>query len=344
MKAAILHNKLDLRIEEYQEKKSLGPDDVRINIKSVGICGSDLHYYNHGRIGNFIVKEPLVLGHEASGEILELGSNVTSLEIGDLVCMEPGIPDMSSKAVLNGNYNLDPEVEFWATPPVDGCLRESVIHPSMFTYKLAGEIGPYVGSLIEPFAVGLQAAGKAQIKPGSTAVVFGCGTIGITTALAALLGGCSLVYIVDINDDKLKITTNYKGLYPINSRKVDLIQLIMDETSGEGVDIVFEATGNGDAIKQIFPLLRPAGKVVLIGMPIKPVEFDIVAAQCKEAVISTVFRYNNIYSNAIKLITEHRVDLKPLISKVFQFKDSVKAFETAGREEALTKVLIEFDG
>ena len=136
MKALVLKEIKKLAIMDIDIKESLGPDDVRIKIHTVGICGSDVHYYLHGRIGPFIVKEPMVLGHEASGTIIEIGKNVNNLKVGDRVCMEPGIPDLKSKATLLGMYNLDPSVRFWATPPIHGCLRETVVHPAMFTFKL----------------------------------------------------------------------------------------------------------------------------------------------------------------------------------------------------------------
>ena len=125
---------------------------------TVGICGSDVHYYTHGAIGDFVVREPMILGHEGSGTVLEVGEGVTHLQPGDRVCMEPGIPDPRSRASREGRYNVDPSVRFWATPPVDGCLTEEVIHPADFVYKLPDELSFAEGALIEPFAVGMQAA------------------------------------------------------------------------------------------------------------------------------------------------------------------------------------------
>lgn len=189
MQALVLEATRELALRDIDLPQDLGAQDVRIRIHTVGICGSDLHYYTHGRIGPFKVEAPMVLGHEASGTIIEVGSAVTQLKVGDRVCMEPGIPRLDSPATLRGLYNLDPSVRFWATPPIHGCLTGSVVHPAAFTYRLPDNVSFAEGAIVEPLSIGLQAATKARMKPGDTAVVIGAGTIGAMTALAALAGG-----------------------------------------------------------------------------------------------------------------------------------------------------------
>jgi D-xylulose reductase len=193
MRALVLERKRVLSLRDIDLPTALGPDDVRIKLHTVGVCGSDVHYYTHGGIGSYIVRSPMVLGHEASGTVTEIGANVHSLAIGDRVCMEPGVPNFRSKATRLGVYNVDPEVTFWATPPVHGCLTGSVVHPAAFTFKLPGNVTFEEGAMVEPFAVGMQAATRARIKPGDVAVVLGAGPIGIMVALAVLAGGCSKV-------------------------------------------------------------------------------------------------------------------------------------------------------
>jgi D-xylulose reductase len=168
-----------------------------------------VHYYTHGGIGDYIVKQPMVLGHEGSGTIVEVGSNVTTVKLGDRVCMEPGVPNLSSRASKLGIYNVDPAVTFWATPPVHGILTPHVVHPAAFTFRLPENVSFAEGAMVEPFAVGMQAAAKARIVPGDVAVVTGCGTIGIMVALAALAGGCSKVIISDVSAEKLAIAAGY---------------------------------------------------------------------------------------------------------------------------------------
>jgi D-xylulose reductase len=307
----------------------MGANDVRIAIHTVGICGSDVHYYTHGAIGPFIVKEPMVLGHEASGIITAIGANVKHLQVGDRVCMEPGIPDPNSRAAKLGLYNVDPAVTFWATPPVHGCLMPEVTHPAAYTFKIPANVSFAEAAMVEPLAVGVQAAQKAGIKPGDVAVVLGAGPIGMMVALAALASGCSRVIISDVAQPKLDIIGNYAGVETVNVRNKKLSDHVSESTNGWGADVVFEATGAPAAIKDIANLVCPGGTCVMVGMPVEKAEIDLVALQVKEATLKTIFRYANVYDRAINLIASGKIDLKPLISETFMFADSVKAFERA---------------
>ncbi len=329
MKAVVLERAHELSLRDIDLPLKLGPRDVKIAVDTVGICGSDVHYYTHGRIGSFIVKSPMVLGHEAAGTIVEVGKEAKSLKPGDRVCMEPGVPDMASRASRMGLYNVDPSVTFWATPPVHGCLTAYVIHPEAFTYKLPENVSFAEGALVEPFAIGMQAAAKAKIAPGDVAVVIGSGTIGIMVALAALAGGCARVIVSDLVQEKLDIVGRYKGVTTVNSRKQNLAEEVSKLTGGWGADLVFEASGSAKAFEGLFDLVRPGGGVVLVGMPVDPVPFDVVAAQVKEARIETIFRYANVHARAIELIASGKVDLKPLISGTFSFEQSIEAVERA---------------
>lgn len=329
MRALVLEEKLKLSLRDIDLPLNMGPRDVRIAIHTVGVCGSDVHYYTHGAIGPFIVKEPMVLGHEAAGTVVEVGSEVKSLKVGDRVCMEPGIPDLSSKASKLGIYNVDPSVTFWATPPVHGCLTPEVVFPEAFTYKLPDNVSFAEGAMVEPFAIGMQAATKAKIVPGDTALVIGAGPIGIMVALAALAGGCSRVYISDLVNEKLAIAGRYDGVIPVNVRETDLKAKIATETENWGVDIVFEASGSPRAYDGIFHFVRPGGTIVFVGLPVEPITLDIVSASAKEVKMETVFRYANVFDRALALIASGKVDLKPLITGVYDFEDSIAAFERA---------------
>ncbi len=327
--ALVLERKGELTIREVDLPHDLGPNDVRIELHTVGVCGSDVHYYTHGRIGDFVVNAPMVLGHEGAGTITEVGASVTALHVGDRVCMEPGVPDMSSRATKLGIYNVDPAVTFWATPPVHGILTPSVVHPAAFTYKLPDSVSFAEGAMAEPFAIGMQAATRARIVPGDVAVVTGAGPIGIMVALAALAGGCARVLISDISDEKLATAARYDGITGINVSKGGLVEAVKAATADWGADVVFECSGSprvyGDAIRAA----RPGGCVVLVGLPPEPVPFDVSAACARELRIETVFRYANVFDRALELIASGKVDLKPLISGTFPFARSVEAFERA---------------
>lgn len=260
MKALFLDKKESLSLRDAQLPQELGANDVRIKIANVGICGSDVHYYLHGNIGNFVVKEPMVLGHEASGTICEVGSAVKDLKVGDRVCMEPGIPDYASRQTLQGLYNLDPEVRFWATPPIHGCLREAIVHPASLTFKLPDNVSFEEGALVEPLAIGVHSAKKARIAPGDTALVLGAGTIGLVTALAAVASGCSHVIVADSKQEKLDFIGKHMGagtrLYlPVRAPGAlfalgDLHAVMGDgELCGTGLEICGEVKVRFDLIK-----------------------------------------------------------------------------------------------
>jgi D-xylulose reductase len=327
MKALYLEKKGVLTIRDYEEEKKLTENDVEIDIKNVGICGSDVHYYEYGNISTYVVKKPMILGHEAAGIVKRVGSAVKNLKAGDKVCMEPGIPDFNSKSTLMGFYNLDPTLTFWATPPYHGCLRESVIHPASFTFKLPDNVSLEEGAMVEPLAIGMQSAMKAKIKPGDTALVCGSGTIGIMCAISAMAGGCSKVIISDVLDSKLDVAKTYDGLIPVNITKNKLKDVVNDLTGGWGADIVIEASGSEKVYPDIFNYCCPGGRFVMVGIPVSTVQVDIAAIQSKEVTVESVFRYCNVYARTLNLIAAGKIDVKKLIGKKYPFKDSIEAFE-----------------
>jgi D-xylulose reductase len=331
MKALVLEerHKLTLRDFPIEREEILGPHDVRIRMHTVGICGSDVHYYTHGRIGPFIVNDPMILGHEASGTVIEVGPEVTTLKEGDRVCMEPGIPDPNSRATRLGMYNIDPAVRFWATPPVHGILRPTVVHPEAFTFKLPDAVSFAEAAMVEPLAVGVHAATKARVRPGDLALVMGAGPIGLVTALSALAAGCARVFVSDIDDAKLAIAASLGPITPINVTKMTPAQEILTATDGWGVDLVFEATGNGRAAATVFEALCPGGCVVMIGGQPEPIAYDAGAAMVREARVENIFRYAHVFPRCIAMLASGAVDVKPLITRTFDFEDSVHAFEVA---------------
>ena len=329
MKAVVLEKKDAISIQDMPIQGQMDADSVRIAVKNVGICGSDVHYYTHGRIGHFVVEAPMILGHEAAGEILEVGANVKNLAVGDKVCMEPGIPNPKSRASKIGLYNLDPDVQFWATPPVHGCLIEEVIHPAEFTFKLPENVSLAEGALVEPLAIGLQAAKKAKITPGDVAVVIGAGTIGIMCAISAIAGGCSRVFITDVKKEKLDIAGSYPGVTPILVNEADPLAIVLEATRNWGADVVIEASGAPAVYKTITDYCCPGGTIVLVGIPIDPVPMDVAMIQSKELTLVSVFRYANIYPRAIELIASGQLDVIRLVSDFYPFEKSIEAFDRA---------------
>jgi D-xylulose reductase len=329
MKALVLEKKGKLSLREFDIPSALGPRDVRIGINTVGICGSDVHYYTHGRIGQFVVRSPMVLGHEASGTVIEAGAEVTHLKPGDRVCMEPGIPDPTARATRLGIENVDPAMAFWATPPMHGCLIPEVVHPAAFTYRLPDNVSFAEGAMVESLAIGIEAVQRARIRPGDIAVVTGAGPIGMMVALAALAEGCARVIVADSAQPKLDIIAAYDGIETLNIRNRPLAESVADATGGWGGDVVFECSGAAPAILAMHRLARPGGAIVLVGISVDPAPVDIVGLQARALRLETVFRYADVYERAIALIAEGKVDLKPLVSASIPFENSIAGFERA---------------
>ncbi len=345
MRAVVLEtvNKITIRDIDLPDKP--GPRDVRIKPLRVGICGSDVHYYLHGKIGSFIVNEPMVLGHEMSGVVAEVGSEVKSLKKGDRVCAEPGIPDLNSAEYRKGMYNLDPAVRFWATPPIHGCLCEEVIHPEQFTYKLPDNVSLEEGALVEPLAIGVHAAKKAHVVPGDSAIVCGAGTIGIVTGLAAFASGCSSVLISDVKPDKLEfVEKHYKGkLKPVDLRDPSAKAMIAAKYP-HGFDVLFEASGSPAVISNMTNYVCPGGRIVLVGMPIDKTPVDIVGLEAKEICVASIFRYANVFDRTLQYISSGQMNVKPLNTHTFKFKDALEAFEFASKNPAgAVKIMIDME-
>jgi D-xylulose reductase len=242
-------------------------------------------------------------------------------------------------------YNVDPAVVFWATPPVHGVLTPTVVHPANYTFRLPDSVSFAEGAMVEPFAVGMQAASKAKIMPGDTAVVLGAGPIGTMVALAALAGGCARAIVADLAQPKLDIAARYQGVIPVNIREKDLSAEVKRLTDDWGADVVFECSGSPKAWEGIADLPRPGGCIVIVGLPVEPVPFDVATLTVKELRVESVFRYAHQYERAIALMASGKVDLKPLISATFPFEKSIPAFERAAEGRPTdVKLQIRMDG
>jgi D-xylulose reductase len=338
--ALVLEKIGELGIRDIEINEPFTSKDVRIDIKSVGICGSDVHYYQHGSIGPFVLNEPMVLGHEAAGVVTEVGADVEHLQVGDRVCMEPGIPDPHSKWSRLGKYNVDPKVRFWATPPYHpslledpawqaghGCLRPSVVHPADFTFKIPDHISYDEAALVEPLAVGMHSCTKAQIKPGDRAVVIGAGPIGMLTALTALAAGCAKVLMVDTVQQKLDVAESLSSPGKIVGVLAgpDLAERVT-ELTGEGAEVIIECSGNPHACAGAAELAAPGGCIVYVGCP-TPVTMDIGHMQVRELRTESVFRYAHMYPKSISLLDSGSIDVKPIITNIWEFDQSAEAFD-----------------
>jgi L-iditol 2-dehydrogenase len=327
MKVAVLTEPRQIIFEE-RDIPVPQEHEVLVKIEHVGICGSDLHYYEHGRIGNFVVEKPIVLGHESSGAVVAAGKRVTHLQAGDLVTLEPGYTCGKCEFCKKGLYNLCPDVVFMATPPYDGAFAEYVAFPADMAFKLPAGMGTVEGALIEPLAVGFHAANQAKAKIGDTAVVLGSGCIGLVTLMALKAMGVGTVYQVDVIASRLEKSKEIGASQVFKADEVDVVKAITDVTRGQGADIVIETAGSRITTQQTAQLVKRGGRIVLVGMaPEANIAYDFGQLLAKEASINTVFRYRNLYPTAISAVAGGLVPLQKIVTNEYSFAEIPMALE-----------------
>lgn len=333
MKAAVLMEPGKIVFEERPVPVPEG-HEVLVKIKHVGICGSDLHYYEHGRIGDFVVEKPIVLGHESSGEVVAVGKKVTTVKVGDLVALEPGYTCGKCDFCKQGFYNLCPDVVFMATPPYDGAFAEYVAFPANMAFKLPSGMSTLEGALIEPLAVGFHAANQGKAKVGDTAVILGSGCIGLVTLMALKAMGVGTVYQADVIASRLAMSEKLGASKTFMADQMDMIGAIKDLTGEQGVDIVIETAGNKITTQQTVELVRRGGRIVLVGMaPDAMIQYDFGKLISKEASINTVFRYRNLYPPAISAVASGIVPLKEIVTNTYNFAELPQAMERSIKDK-----------
>ena len=302
--------------------------NVVVQIEYVGICGSDVHYLEHGAIGEFVVEGDMILGHECAGTITEIGDEVNGLKVGDRVALEPGITCGQCEFCKSGKYNLCPDVEFLATPPYDGCLVNYLEFPANMCFKLPDNISTKEGALVEPLAVGIHSAAQGDVKLGDTVVILGAGCIGLVTLLACKAYGASNITVVDVMQKRLDYAKKLGASNVINAMEEDVDAMIEKIYEGVGADVVIETAGNKVTIKQTSYFAKRGGRIVLVGLaPEEIVDFNFAKVMNKELSIASVFRYRNIYSKAINAIAEGTIDISGIVSHEFDFAEAKKAFD-----------------
>ncbi|MDR1249866.1 MAG: NAD(P)-dependent alcohol dehydrogenase [Treponema sp.] len=311
------------------------PDEVLVKLEYVGICGSDIHYYESGRIGDYIVKPPFVLGHEAGGTVVEAGEGVKHLKIGDRVALEPGKTCGHCEFCREGKYNLCREVIFFATPPVDGVFQGYVAHEAALCFKLPDTVNTLEGALIEPLAVGFHAANQGGAHAGQTAAVFGAGCIGLVSMMALKACGVSRVYQIDVISKRLDKALELGAAGVVNSKEQDPVEAINALTDGRGCDLVIDTSGVEAATNQAAQILRKGGTLVMVGYgKTGMVNFPMSLAMDKELRMETVFRYRHIYPMAIDAVAAGKVNLKGMVTNIFDFDDIQNAMDTSVTDKA----------
>lgn len=318
-------NKMEIRDIEIPKLKE---KDVLIKLEYVGICGSDVHYLEHGKIGDFVVNGDFILGHECSGTVVEIGSGVQNLKVGDKVALEPGQTCGQCEFCKSGRYNLCAAVEFLATPPYHGCLMNYIAFPENMAFKLPDNITTKEGALVEPLAVGIHAANQGNVKLGDSVVILGAGTIGLVTLLACKAYGAADIAVVDVIPKRLEFAKKLGATTVINALEADVFAELDKLTNKKGVDVVIETAGSARTIAQTPYLIKNGGCVVLVGLaPQDTIEYNFAKIMAKEAQIKSVFRYRNIYPQAIKAISNGLIDISGIVTHEFDFEDTAKAFD-----------------
>ncbi|KAL1958972.1 hypothetical protein VTO42DRAFT_3525 [Malbranchea cinnamomea] len=328
----VLESTQKVKFEDRPIPEIKDPYDVRINVRFTGICGSDVHYWVHGSIGPYVVKDPMVLGHESSGVVTAVGSAVTTLKVGDRVALEPGIPCRRCEPCKGGKYNLCVDMKFAATPPYDGTLAKYYILPEDFCYVLPDNVSLEEGALMEPLAVAVHITKQSEIKPGDSVVVYGAGPVGLLCCAVARAYGASKVIAVDIQPARLEFALKYAatGTYtPVAgiSAAENAARLREQHGLGRGADVAIDASGAEPSVHSGIHVLRTGGTYVQGGMGRDEITFPIMAACTKELNVKGSFRYNSgDYKLALELLASGRVKAKELVTKVVEFEKAEEAF------------------
>ena len=345
MKTAVMKaiGKIELEEREIPQPKE---GEVLIKIGYVGICGSDVHYFETGAIGDFVVKPPFVLGHEAAGTVVALGEGVDSLKIGDRVAMEPGKTCGHCEFCRTGRYNLCPDVQFFATPPYDGVFQEYVAYDASMCFRLPDNVSLMEGALIEPLAVGFHAANQGGAHIGQKAVVFGSGCIGLMCLLALKAEGVTEVYVVDVIDKRLEKAMELGAAGVINSSKEDALERIMELAGGYGVDLAIDTAGADVTINQGIRMVKPGGTIVCVGYSRSgKVTLDMSVALNKEITFRTVFRYRHIYPMAIAAVSSGLINLRNVVTDTFTLDEIQEAMMNSVNDKVnIVKAVIEVAG
>lgn len=304
MRAAVLHGIRDLVIEE-RRTPAAGPGEVLVKVSSVGICGSDVHYFEHGRIGDHVVESPMVLGHEAAGQIVAVGKGVAVERIGSRVALEPGIGCRQCSYCHQGRYNLCPDMRFFATPPIDGALCEYVVIPADHAYAVPDGMSDDAAALVEPLSVAIWAHRTARLGAGSSVLIAGAGPIGLLiTQVAAALGATEIV-VSDVDAGRLELAGSFGATAVLDATK---------PAEGLAVDAFIDCSGAPAAVRAGLPAVRPGGTVVLVGMGADELTLPLSLLQRREINVTGTFRYANTWPTGIALASRGLVDLDGLVT------------------------------
>lgn len=337
VRAAVL-NKAEELVYEERPMPRPGPGEVAVAVKHCGVCGSDVHYYLDGRIGDMAVEQPLVLGHEFAGTVAELGEGVEGLEVGQVVAVQPGVPCGACRMCRAGRYNLCPEVSFAGTPPVDGAFTDRFVTPADFVYPLPDGLTTEDGALCEPLACGVHAAERARVGLGDRVAILGSGPIGLMASVACQAAGATVVLATDLVDARLQMAKAIGAQRTLNASQTDPVEAM----AGEEIDVAIDCAGAVETPQQGIDMVRPGGTVQIVGFPRgEAVPIDMARAVRKELNLITMLRFVNNFPTAIALLERDAARLRRLITHRFAFGQIEQALRLVGElADGVVKAMI----
>jgi len=337
MRAAVLVRPGRIELQE-RPRPDPRPGEVLVRVRAVGVCGSDVHYFRDGRIGDLVVTGPLILGHECAGEVVAHGAGVRAPAIGTAVAVEPGWPCRRCVLCKTGRYHLCRELTFLATPPDDGALCEYLAVPADFAHPLPPGMSMAAGAMIEPLAVGVHAARQGEVQPGDTVVIFGGGPIGLCAAMAARGLGAHAVYLAEPDAFRREraIAFGVAAAFSPADGGLDALR----RAAGDRVAAVIETSGAPVAVQQACEVIGPGGRVVIVGFPPRDVPINLTRLMAREASIRTVWRYVNDHPLAIALAARGLAPVEQLITHRYTLDRVQLAMLEAGTPGRL-KALVE---
>jgi L-iditol 2-dehydrogenase len=331
MPAAVLRGRHDLVLDE-RPVPSPGPDEVLVQVTAVGVCGSDVHYYEHGRIGPYVVEQPLILGHEPAGVVTAVGDRVTRCHPGQRVSVEPGRPCFTCSLCRGGRYNLCPAMRFMATPPVDGALCEYVVVHEAQAHPVPDTISDDAAALMEPLSVAIWACRRGGVTVGSRVLVNGAGPIGLLCTQVAVACGATEVTVADVNPYRLDLAKRSGATAVAEVPRMPL--------AGLDPDVLLECSGHPAATRAAVDVVAPAGRAVLVGMGADEVTLPLAALQGREVEVTGTFRYAGTWPTAIALVARGRVDLDGLVTGHFGLSSVEDALTAAAGDPRSVKSVV----
>jgi len=313
--AVVLRGVDDLQVE-LAPLPTVGPLDVLVRVRAVGICGSDVHYWKHGCCGHYVLEKPMVIGHESAGEVVQVGFDVNDLKVGDLVAMEPGIACERCRFCLSGRYNLCENMQFFATPPIHGSLATYISHPAKYCFRIPDNLTVEHGALCEPLSVAIHACNRAQVSDKSTVLILGCGPIGLMMLSAAHAYGAKNIVVADYNVTRLEFA---EGLVPCES--IHLKGMSPEDVAAKALrltgarsTVVFDCAGFESSMQTAMLATESGGKVVLVGCGQNEMKVPLCSAAQREIDILGIFRFRNTYPTALELMSSGKINIDSMIT------------------------------